>query len=65
MLAERVSFNDLNLERPAGAHTLLQRIHSAAQRVCGPDEGLHSDGAYGVCMREAVNRAVRELDIPW
>ncbi len=62
--AEKVSFSDLNLDHPSGARALLQRIRGAAQRVCGPEEGLHSDDSFKVCVRTAVNRAVTDLDNP-
>lgn len=62
--AERVTFADLNLDHPAGARTLLQRIHGAAQRVCGPDAGFPADNEFRTCVRGAVNRAVTELDNP-
>ncbi len=61
---ERVSFTDLNLDHPSGARALLMRIRGAAQRVCGPDEGLHSGGGYKACIRDAVNRAVNEVGNP-
>ena len=63
--AERVSFTDLNVEHTDGARALLQRIRGAAQRVCGPDGGLHAaDGSFKACVRTSVARAVRELDNP-
>ena len=62
--SERVSFSDLNLDHPSGARALLLRIRGAAQRVCGPDEGIHADGGFKACVRGAVDRAVTELDNP-
>jgi UrcA family protein len=62
--SERVSYTDLNLDRPAGARTLLMRINGAAERVCGPDDGSHSQGAYQTCVRDAVDHAVTDLDNP-
>lgn len=36
--AAKVRFDDLNLDRQAGAETLYKRLESAARRVCGPRE---------------------------
>ncbi len=62
--SEKVSFSDLNVDHPSGARALLQRIRGAARRVCGPEDGLHADDSFKVCVRTAVNRAVTDLDNP-
>jgi len=62
--SERVSFSDLNLDHPSGARALLLRIRGAAKRVCGPEDGLHADDSFKTCVRDAVGRAVTELDNP-
>jgi UrcA family protein len=61
--SEKVSFTDLNLDRPAGAHTLLGRLRGAAQRVCGTDGG-RADHDYQACVAKALDRAVTEVDNP-
>ena len=66
--AWRVGFADLDLDSPYGAHTLLVRIHGAAQQVCSPEPVSHTDfndaDDYRDCMNDAVARAVGEVDAP-
>lgn len=60
----RVSFADLNLTRPEGGVTLLNRIQAAAKTVCGNDSvQLSVRPLVSNCRRIAVENAVRRLDI--
>ena len=61
----RVSYADLDIKAPAGAHRLMQRIAKAAATVCGggPDSRLYDDKlAFDHCRRDAYGRAVTQLD---
>ena len=63
----KVSFADLELSSPAGAKSVLNRIHAAAKTVCGgePDIRLLERSAiYHSCMKATVERAVASLDSP-
>jgi UrcA family protein len=62
-----VPYGDLNLSHPAGASMMLTRIKQAATRVCGghPDSrDLRSRAAFKLCVRAAVNEALRQLNAP-
>ncbi|HEY5412217.1 MAG TPA: UrcA family protein [Caulobacteraceae bacterium] len=61
--SEKVAFSDLNLDHPAGAKTLLSRLHGAAERVCGISAG-RTDRDYKSCVDTALNRAVDEVGAP-
>src|SRR5579872_3247052 len=63
---EDIMFHDLNLSTTAGVDTLYRRIHQAAERVCSVsgEPKLDAASASGKCTREAVTRAVEELDLP-
>jgi UrcA family protein len=62
-----VHFSDLNVNHPAGAAILYQRIRHAAQEVCGdphyPGSAIISR-SWQSCVAEAVNRAVVAVDRP-
>jgi UrcA family protein len=63
----KVSFADLNLFSPAGAKSVLYRIHVAAKTVCGgePDIRLLERSAFfHSCMKATVGRAIASLDSP-
>jgi UrcA family protein len=65
-LEVRVNVRDLDPSTPAGAQTLLRRIRYAAELVCG-DPYVYdlADRAQRFrCRAEAIDRAVREADIP-
>ena len=65
--AERVSFADLDLSGPAGAHTLLMRIRGAAERVCSPQPSvldIRDNADYRDCRYDSMARAVDQLDQP-
>lgn len=63
-----VRVDDLNLATHAGAFTLLNRIRSAASRVCNPTptshDGFNDVSDYQRCFRRAVYDAVAEVDAP-
>jgi UrcA family protein len=58
--AVTVSYRDLNLATPAGAHALYARITHAAHAVCGAGDirDLGAVAASQACQREAVAQAV-------
>ena len=61
-----VKFNDLTLDTDDGVNRLYRRIESAARRVC-PD-GIMGDLAAQQqverCRRQAMTRAIRQIDNP-
>ena len=60
-----IKFEDLNLATTAGVDVLYKRIHSAAQRVCAqPQPQLGAAVAVAKCNKEAVARAVKEINLP-
>jgi UrcA family protein len=60
-----VRFQDLNLDSPEGAAVLYQRINAAAHEVCGdPDKYDLSQLKFHSCVKEAVSRAVAQVDRP-
>jgi UrcA family protein len=62
-----VYFGDLNLSQPSGAQALLERLEGAATRVCG-GRPIHRDlrvwDEYRACTKEAVDRAVKDVNQP-
>ena len=61
----KVSYTDLNLSNPAGAKTLLHRIHEAATDICGePDRDLAALIQNQACMKATIDRAVASLNDP-
>jgi UrcA family protein len=60
-----VSFKDLNLDTPEGAAVLYRRITSAANEVCGnPDRYDLSQLGLQICIKDAVSRAIAEVNRP-
>jgi len=62
-----VFYGDLNLDHAAGAAVMLNRIKSAAVRVCGgAPHGLDLKGQrdFRACVADATNDAVRQLNAP-
>ena len=62
-----VPYGDLNLNSPLGAHKMLWRIKQAATFVCGgqPDiRELTERTRFRVCVREATDGAVAQLNAP-
>ena len=63
----KVSFADLDLSSPAGARSVLNRIHAAASTVCGSEPDirlLERSAVYHSCMKATIGRAVASLDSP-
>jgi len=63
----RVSYRDLDINDPAGAKAFLGRIRHAAKTVCEPikyDDPPFGAWGYAKCVRQAVGRAVAELNNP-
>ncbi len=69
IVAETVSYADLDLSTETGADQLLKRLDRAAQRACGP-EPSHSPltprltAHYELCVRDAVDVAVERVGSP-
>ncbi|GEM_PF-1505023 len=62
---ETVKFQDLNIDSPAGAAALYQRLHAAAQHVCfaGWDRAPAKVQRAEACAIEAESRAVGQLNV--
>ena len=65
-----VEFSDLDLNNPADAHTLLERLKQAAYVACGGNPKLHNSyrtrpektvAVYEECRTNAVKRAVDQI----
>jgi UrcA family protein len=58
-----VRYSDLNLSTAAGAKVLYQRIHSAAERVCGDANSRQLDQAAAAkaCMDQAIANSVNAV----
>ncbi|MDB5424444.1 MAG: hypothetical protein JWQ29_1860 [Phenylobacterium sp.] len=65
-ISVRVPAGDLDLQREAGAKVLLQRIHRAANFICGESYGVELARyvRHRQCMRTVVDDAVNELRNP-
>ncbi len=60
-----VKYDDLNLNTPQGAGTLLARIRGAARQVCGePSARLDLQHAWQVCYQGSIAGAVAAVDSP-
>ncbi len=62
-----IHYNDLNLTSQTDGHTLLVRLQTAANRVCGgrPQMGnLHAQGIHDACVKDAMDHAVASLHSP-
>ena len=65
--SEFISYADLDLSGPAGAHTLLMRIRGAAEQVCSPEpfiRDFRDSEDYRDCKGEAMARAVDQVGAP-
>ena len=62
--AQAVSYQDLNLSTEAGAKVLYQRIHGAANEVCGNLEVRDLPGvrAHQACVEKAVSDAIAAVN---
>jgi UrcA family protein len=64
--SKTVKFADLNIQTPAGAKVLYQRIRFAANQVCEPayqDPVLKE--ATPTCVATAIDNAVRAVNAPY
>jgi UrcA family protein len=68
-----VTYADLDLNRPADARVLLQRIKQAAYRACGGDPRRHTsytiiprrvEMAFRECREDAVAHAITTIHTP-
>ncbi|MBS0377989.1 MAG: UrcA family protein [Proteobacteria bacterium] len=60
-----VSYRDLDLTTPSGAHTLYDRIRTAARTVCGYRGTQLTDQAFwDSCYRGAITEAVAKVNNP-
>jgi UrcA family protein len=60
-----VSFRDLDIGSPAGAHALYRRIQGAARQVCGPKGAdLIEQEYWNSCYRQAIDDAVGKVNSP-
>ena len=67
VISVSVPYADLDIGQAAGAKVLFERIKMAADRACGgePDLRLLDQHArFDQCRKEAINRAVTQLDSP-
>jgi len=62
--ARAVTYKDLNLNTEAGAKVLYERIHGAANQVCGNVEVRDLPGvrAHEACVQKAVSDAVAAVN---
>jgi UrcA family protein len=62
---ETVKFQDLNIDSPAGAAILYQRLHAAARHVCFAewDKDPVKVQRAETCANEAESRAVSQLNV--
>ena len=64
--ARTVHYADLNINSPAGAEVLYQRIRSAAEQVCGNVDSrrLAEAAAAKACVDRAMSESVRAVNAP-
>jgi UrcA family protein len=65
--AVRVSFADLDISHPAGAHVLLERIERAAVTACGGEPWARlqaQSSAYQQCRGDAISEAISHINAP-
>jgi UrcA family protein len=63
--AEKVNYEDLNVDTLAGASILYHRIELAARVVCGADVADQESLADKSCYRMAIAAAVAKVNSPW
>jgi UrcA family protein len=60
-----VRFDDLNIDQPAGIKILYRRISAAAHEICEvPGSILRSSQNEQYCVKQAVDNAVRTINVP-
>lgn len=62
----KVSYADLNLSTEAGAKAMLQRIRTAAKKICGAemDDPIERLYEYKPCVNGTTDRAVAQFGNP-
>jgi UrcA family protein len=63
--AEKVNYEDLNVDTLAGASILYHRIERAARAVCGADRTNQESLTDKGCYRMAIAAAVAKVNSPW
>ena len=65
-LSKKVSYADLNLDSPEGAHVLYARLRYAAEEVCEPFDGreLSRRNIWRTCVSHALASAVAQVNKP-
>jgi UrcA family protein len=61
--SERIGFQDLNVDSPAGIEALYQRIHAASERVCS-ESGQWGQVRARACAAKAEAGAVANANLP-
>jgi UrcA family protein len=59
-----VDYSDINISTAQGAKAVLQRLHQAAEEVCGPAPDLRAirqSADYQSCVRRATDEAVKAI----
>ncbi len=61
-----IDYSDVDIGTPAGASVLYQRIVNASQEVCHQESvlGLNGYFIWRKCVRDAISRAVSNVDNP-
>jgi UrcA family protein len=60
---ETVTFQDLDVSKPAGVEALYGRIHSAARRVCAETGKMQQPRAFA-CAKRAEAHVIGTLNMP-
>jgi UrcA family protein len=64
-LQQKVSYADLNLDRPEAVAALYKRIHAAAVNVCSPIETTEVFlSSKQPCIADATSRAIKMVNNP-
>jgi UrcA family protein len=65
-LQQKVSYADLNLDRPEGVAALYKRIRAAAANVCSPLESreMSLSSKLQPCIADATSRAIKSVNNP-
>jgi UrcA family protein len=63
--AEKVNYEDLNVDTLAGASILYHRIERAARAVCGAERADQESLMDMSCYRMAIAAAVAKVNSPW
>jgi UrcA family protein len=63
----RIRFSDLQLDQPADADLMIQRIRSAALKVCGQAPAgreLRDRQSHSACLSATMDAAVQQVNAP-